>query len=157
MSENWKIQISPKLTDGTLVNLRAENPDEAEKILEWAIANAAKIGDAVKAVNAVSVVGAAFPGAQVQVEQAAPPAAAGWNTSAATQPPAFAQQTQQQYAQAATAGAPAPAAAGGAAPQFCSHGAMTYREGQGAKGPWKAYFCPTPKGTPNQCQAQFIR
>ena len=145
MSETWKIQISPKLTDGTLVNLRADNPAEAEQILTWAIENAAKIGDAVKAVNAVSVVGAAFPGAQVQVEQpqAAPAQQGGWNAGAATPPPAFAQPA-----------APAQPAAG---EKFCVHGKMTYREGVGAKGPWKAFFCPTAKGTPNQCQAEFIR
>ena len=39
----------------------------------------------------------------------------------------------------------------------CKHGTMTYRTGQGAKGPWKGYFCPTPKGTPDQCSPQFVR
>lgn len=39
----------------------------------------------------------------------------------------------------------------------CVHGAMTPRSGSGAKGPWKGYFCPTPKGTPDQCSAQFIQ
>lgn len=37
----------------------------------------------------------------------------------------------------------------------CVHGPMTFRTGQGAKGPWKGYFCPTPKGTPNQCDPIF--
>lgn len=80
-------------------------------------------------------------------------------------------------AEAALAGAPAPASTPAAAPAWtpapashpsfeastgtsgrtCKHGAMTYREGAGAKGPWKGYFCPTPKGTPDQCDAQFIR
>jgi hypothetical protein len=39
----------------------------------------------------------------------------------------------------------------------CIHGAMTGRSGNGAKGPWKGYFCPTPKGTPDQCSPQFIQ
>jgi hypothetical protein len=39
----------------------------------------------------------------------------------------------------------------------CSHGIMTKRQGQGAKGPWKGYMCPSPKGTPDQCQPVFIR
>ena len=39
----------------------------------------------------------------------------------------------------------------------CAHGAMTFRTGTGAKGPWKGYFCPSPKGTPNQCDPIFQR
>lgn len=39
----------------------------------------------------------------------------------------------------------------------CKHGEMTFRTGQSAKGPWKGYFCPSPKGTPDQCEPQFIR
>lgn len=39
----------------------------------------------------------------------------------------------------------------------CSHGVMTRRSGQGAKGPWKGYMCPSPKGTPDQCEPVFIR
>ena len=34
---------------------------------------------------------------------------------------------------------------------------MTYREGVGKNGrPWKAYFCPTPKGTADQCPAVWL-
>ena len=39
----------------------------------------------------------------------------------------------------------------------CNHGTMTYREGVSAKGPWKAYMCPAPKGAPDQCKAVFIK
>lgn len=39
----------------------------------------------------------------------------------------------------------------------CKHGAMQARTGTGAKGPWKAYMCPSPKGTPDQCDPQWIR
>lgn len=54
-----------------------------------------------------------------------------------------------------SAPAPAPAFANATAPQ-CSHGPRTGRSGTGAKGPWKAWFCPTPKGTPDQCEAIFL-
>jgi hypothetical protein len=47
----------------------------------------------------------------------------------------------------------APASGGKA----CKHGEMTFRTGQSAKGPWKGYFCPSPKGTPDQCEPQFVR
>lgn len=39
----------------------------------------------------------------------------------------------------------------------CSHGIMTKRQGSGAKGPWKGYMCPSPKGTPDQCTPVFLR
>ena len=47
----------------------------------------------------------------------------------------------------------APSGAG----KSCKHGDMTFRTGSSAKGPWKGYFCPSPKGTPDQCEPQFIR
>lgn len=39
----------------------------------------------------------------------------------------------------------------------CQHGVMTKRTGAGAKGPWKAYMCPSPKGTPDQCEPIWVR
>lgn len=47
----------------------------------------------------------------------------------------------------------APSVAGS---RVCSHGTMVTRKGSGAKGEWKGYFCPTPKGTPDQCPPQWI-
>lgn len=49
-----------------------------------------------------------------------------------------------------------PTTFGAAATQMCDHGPMTARTGVGAKGPWRGWFCPTPKGTPGQCKAQFV-
>lgn len=39
----------------------------------------------------------------------------------------------------------------------CMHGPMTKREGTGQWGPYKAYYCPTPKGTPDQCKPVYIK
>lgn len=39
----------------------------------------------------------------------------------------------------------------------CIHGTMVKRTGNGAKGEWRAYFCPTPKGTEGQCSAVFAK
>ena len=39
----------------------------------------------------------------------------------------------------------------------CRHGAMTYREGVGAKGPWKGYMCNAPKGATDKCQTIWVR
>lgn len=137
MSENWKIQISPKLTDGTLVNLRAETPDEAVRVLDWAIENAAKIGEAVKAVNAVSVVASVVGGQVVSHE-----------TTAQQQAP------QQNWSQQGSQQAQAPAAPQGGGKQ-CIHGDMVHRSGNKNGRAWSGYFCPTPKGTPNQCAPVF--
>lgn len=45
---------------------------------------------------------------------------------------------------------------GGSAP-VCSHGQMIGRKGSGAKGEWRGFFCPTPKGTADQCSPQFAK
>lgn len=39
----------------------------------------------------------------------------------------------------------------------CRHGAMQYKEGVSAKGPWKAWMCSAPKGAPDKCDAIWIR
>lgn len=39
----------------------------------------------------------------------------------------------------------------------CKHGPKQYKEGMGAKGKWRAYFCPAPKGTVDQCQPEWIK
>lgn len=38
----------------------------------------------------------------------------------------------------------------GSAPA-CKHGNMTFREGTGAKGPWKGWMCAAPKGAADKC------
>ena len=50
-----------------------------------------------------------------------------------------------------------PAAPAAAAPS-CHHGVKVFRTGTGKNNkPWSAYFCPSPKGTPDQCPAEFVR
>ena len=64
-------------------------------------------------------------------------------------PAPAAPQQAQVYAQAPQAGPPAPQ---------CKHGAMVYRQSKpGAANVWKAHMCPTPKGTPDQCEAVWGR
>ena len=41
--------------------------------------------------------------------------------------------------------------------ETCIHGDRVYREGNGEKGSWKAWFCGTPKGTPDQCKPIWIK
>jgi len=41
----------------------------------------------------------------------------------------------------------------------CRHGEMTFRSGVSAKNGkvWKAFMCPTPQGTADQCEAEWLR
>lgn len=38
---------------------------------------------------------------------------------------------------------------------MCKHGARKKRDGVSAKGPWTGWFCPLPKGNPDQCKPDF--
>jgi len=48
---------------------------------------------------------------------------------------------------------PAPSGSG----NTCRHGAMAFREGTSAKGPWKGYMCAAPKGAPDKCDTIWVR
>ena len=50
----------------------------------------------------------------------------------------------------------APVADAGSAP-VCKHGPMTYKTGTSAKGPWRAWMCPSPKGAVDKCETSWIR
>jgi hypothetical protein len=52
---------------------------------------------------------------------------------------------------------PVSAPSTGPSGKSCKHGEMTKRTGSGAKGPWKAFMCPSPKGTPDQCEPVWVR
>lgn len=39
----------------------------------------------------------------------------------------------------------------------CAHGAMSFREGVGQKGPWKGWMCAAPKGTTPKCETVWVR
>jgi hypothetical protein len=39
----------------------------------------------------------------------------------------------------------------------CKHGAMSLREGVGAKGPWKGWMCAAPKGASDKCPTIWVR
>ena len=51
---------------------------------------------------------------------------------------------------ATTAPAPAPQVEEGKSP-MCSHGAMVFKTGTNAKGPWKGWLCAAPKGATDKC------
>lgn len=127
-NEHTKIQVNYKLNDGTMINLYAGNQVELEEQLTV-------VQDLATLINSVgqSLAGvAALNGLNQKAAElrAAPPLAATGTASAAP------------------TGSPT-----------CKHGAMTFRSGTSAKTgkEWKAWMCPAPKGTPDQCPADFIR
>ena len=38
----------------------------------------------------------------------------------------------------------------------CQHGPRTAKSGSSAKGPWRAWMCPAPKGDPSHCQPDWV-
>ena len=63
-------------------------------------------------------------------------------------------------AQATATAAPAteaPSAFTNASVPQCQHGAKTAKTGSSAKGPWRAWMCPAPKGDPSQCAPDWVR
>ena len=55
-----------------------------------------------------------------------------------------------------TLGATTVSAPSGDAPD-CKHGTMSFRSGQGTKGPWKGWMCAAPKGATDKCDTVWIR
>ena len=43
------------------------------------------------------------------------------------------------------------------ATKMCRHGAMAYKTGTSAKGPWQGYMCAAPKGAPDKCDTIWVR
>lgn len=145
------IQANFKSAKGSLFNVYGR--DEASFDLGLAIlydrlATFAEIEQRLTAVDAVAAVMPLHPEqplaihvAPVQQEQPAYappalPAAPAWGPPAAPVPG-------HTFAQAAI--------------PSCQHGQRAPRSGASAKGPWKAWFCPTPKGTPGQCDATWVK
>ena len=128
------VQVNFKTPRGTLLNVYGKDElslDMGLAILEDRVARLVELEALLAgASNTVPLVNAAAP-----TIASAPPGALPDNPWPAA-PPAF-------------------AAAAAAAPN-CAHGPRTGRSGTGAKGPWKAWFCNTPKGTPDQCEAIFL-
>lgn len=123
---SWKIQVSPKTPQGTLVNVRGDNGDEIR-------AGLAAVGSLAGDIASTE---ALLTGAGTAAAVLAAP----------TADEAQAQQFQQQAPPQ-----PQVPVGGQVAPPTCPHGPRVFKSGVGAKGPWAAYFCSEPKGTPGAC------
>lgn len=158
--QGTKLQVNYKTGGGTLINAYADNPDQLVDELS-ALESLAGTIVAVEGIFAAASAagGIAAPPSQAPAYPTAPnpqsaPAQAlgGWQSAQ--------QQQAQQGPPPAWAGQPAaPAAPAAPAGKACIHGAMTFKQGvsKTTGKPWSAWFCPTPKGTPGQCEAEFVR
>lgn len=86
--------------------------------------------------DAVALVQQTFPNSTVVETPVAPAGVPQAQTFAPVPPPS----------------APAPTSS---APS-CHHGTKTAKKGNGAKGEWRAWMCPAPKGTPDQCSPAWV-
>ena len=134
MSEDWVFQFSTKIAND-MVNIRANDIDTFESQLlafeERAIGTCVSIQQKIEAARNV--------GASIPVATATPPVAATAETV----------KEQQSW------GTPTTTSQTISRPS-CQHGQRVGREGNGAKGPWRAFFCSAPKGDPSQCDPVWI-
>jgi hypothetical protein len=124
-----KYQVSSKLPDGRIFVIGGDNYAEFKANLDSALGS-------VDAEGLLTTMATSLVGAPTSIAQAVANLAPLGVTPAPTQ--TF---------------TPSTAPVG----RTCKHGPMQTRTGTGAKGPWKAYMCPSPKGTPDQCDPQWIR
>lgn len=130
-TEGTKFQVNFKLADGTLINVYAATSAELEGSLTT-------IQDTASLIAAVS-------GSLGNAGAINHLAASLGATPVAPAAPA--------YSAPAAPAAPAQLAEG-----HCKHGALVWRESKpGAPKAWKGWFCPSAKGTPDQCEPKFVR
>jgi hypothetical protein len=126
-TEGTKFQVNFKLADGTLINVYAATAAELEGSLATIQDSSALIASVSGALGNAGAIRTVVAGL-------------GATPIAAPTPPT-------QYE------APAQLPDG-----HCKHGPLTWRESKpGAPKAWKGWFCPSPKGTPDQCEPKFVR
>lgn len=134
MSQDFKIQQNVKVGND-LINLRADNPDEFKSIAEWTVANAALF---VNVQAALAAVPAALAGNVTKTEVVNDaPQQGSWSQPQQQAAPSWSQPAQQGPA--------------------CKHGPMVARSGNKNGKSWSGFFCPTPRGTSDQCPPQFAK
>jgi hypothetical protein len=127
--DSTKYQINYKLSDGTLINLYATDVRE----LESGLADLGMVASLIKSTGAELGGGSALATAVANVVQAFP--------NSTTVAPS------QQF------NTPPPAEGG----KQCKHGAMSYKTGTSAKGPWQGWMCASPKGATDKCDTIWVR
>ena len=139
MEKNYVVNV--KTSKGTIVTARGDSAEELIANVNALVAQGAP--------DAISTLEEALTGVSTPRVLATDPVAI---VQAALGGEVVAKTVEAFAPKAPPAQPPAPTGAGDKA---CIHGTMVKRTGNGAKGEWRGYFCPTPKGTPDQCSASF--
>ena len=127
--DSTKFQINYKLSDGTLINLYATDVRE----LETGLADLGMVASLIKSTGA-DLGGSATASAVAALQ------AGGLNPVQASAP-------------AFVPGPALPPADG----KQCRHGAMAFKSGVSAKGPWQGWMCASPKGATDKCDTIWVR
>ena len=128
--DSTKYQINYKLADGTLINLYASDVKE----LESGLADLGMVASLIKSTGADLSGGSALATATAAITQAFPNATSVAPSQQFNNPPASTEGGKQ-----------------------CRHGAMAYKTGTSAKGPWQGWMCAAPKGAPDKCDTIWVR
>ena len=147
MESNYVVNVKTKV--GTIITVRGNDATEFEANIN------ALIGNGIN--NSIAAMEELFLGTQPSQ-----PSNTGINTVVAALGGTVISETPIPVAAPAAVFAPVapPASVGvvvGTASRSCIHGSMTKREGEGPYGHYKAFMCPTPKGTPDQCKAVYLK
>lgn len=129
------VQASVKTKAGTLINAKGHDNESFQMALAIVHDHMKTIVELEQMAAAVQNVAAVMPVASVQTTPAPAPASDGWDSPT----PTFSQ----------------------AQVPSCQHGPRTARPGVYKKGPragqpYRAWFCPSPQGTPDQCSPMFL-
>lgn len=140
------ISVTVKTRNGSLVTFRGDEPEEfVQRVRDGILSDVAQTVLALeefildKEITTVDRVVNAFNGEVLSTETYEPVVPA----FAPVPPPVGATAT--------------PPAGMGTAVRNCVHGNMTKRTGDGQWGPYKAFYCPTPKGAPDQCKPVYVK
>lgn len=150
MSDTYKIQVSPYLADGSMLNIQGDNPQEFQENLRWVGENAARIASTVSLIKGVGAIAEVLPVAETATQyDPTPPQQQVYNGPAVQQYQQVAAQSAPNYQQQQAPAVVAP---------VCKHGPMQYKSGvNGAGKSWQGWMCSTPKGAPDQCGPQWLR
>lgn len=135
--------VNVKTAKGTIVTARGDSAEELMNNIEALIKQGA--GDVIAVLEQVLTGAPPAP--------TAPPSNSAIDTVVASLGGTVVEETSFAPVPPPAYAAPAQSIAG---TRTCSHGTMVTRKGSGAKGEWKGYFCPTPKGTADQCTPQWV-
>lgn len=134
--------VNAKTPKGTIVTVRGDSAEELDHNIDQYIDRgiSAKIAmfeqDVVSGGSAVTQVAQAF------------------NATIVNETPI---QQQQSFAPVPPPVQQVAVSGSGTATRQCIHGVMTKREGTGQWGLYRAFYCPTEKGTPDQCKAIYLK